>query len=92
MTSQKRLEGACITREQFLLREMRVVARLRVEELSDEEAVARVAKAVGARKVLLPLGCIQGLQQVPVELMGSVSPDFYPDGDVVAAAKKALGL
>jgi hypothetical protein len=24
--------------------------------------------------------------------MGSVSPDFYPDGDAVAAAQKALGL
>lgn len=42
MTSQRRLEGACITREQFLLRETRVVARLRAEGLTDEEAVARV--------------------------------------------------
>ena len=43
MTSQRRLDGACITREQFLLREMRVVARLRQEGLPDEEVVARVA-------------------------------------------------
>ena len=43
MTSQSRLDGACITREQFLLREMRVVARLRQEGLPDDEVVARVA-------------------------------------------------
>lgn len=63
-----------------------------MDEVRDLEAIFRVAKAAGARKVLLPLGCIQGLQSVPGELMGSVSPDFYPDGDAVAAAKKALDL
>ena len=63
-----------------------------MDEVRDLEAIFRVAKAAGARKVLLPLGCIQGLQMVPAELMGSVSPDFYPDGDAVAAAKKALDL
>ena len=42
--------------------------------------------------MLLPLSCIKDLQAVPNELIGSVSPDFYPDGDVVAAAKKALDL
>ena len=63
-----------------------------MDEVRDLEAIFRVAKAAGARKVLLPLGCIQGLQTVPTELMGSVSPDFYPDGDAVAAAKKALDL
>lgn len=42
MTSERRLEGACITREQFLLREMRVVAQLRQEGLTDEEVVDRV--------------------------------------------------
>ena len=63
-----------------------------MDEVRDLEAIFRVAKAAGARKVLLPLGCIQGLQTVTAELMGSVSPDFYPDGDAVAAAKKALEL
>lgn len=63
-----------------------------MDEVQDLEAIFRVAKAAGAKKVLLPLGCIQGLQTVPAELMGSVSPDFYPDGDAVAAARKALGL
>lgn len=44
MTSATRLEGACITREQFLLRETRVVAGLRAEGLSDEEVVERVVR------------------------------------------------
>lgn len=63
-----------------------------MDEIRDLESIFRVAKSAGARKVLLPYGCIQGLQTVPAELMGSVSPDFYPDGDAVAAARKALGL
>ena len=43
MTSENRLEGACITREQFLMREMRIVAQLRQEGLGDEAVVERVA-------------------------------------------------
>ncbi len=43
MASENRLEGACITREQFLMREMRTVARLRQEGLSDDEVIERVA-------------------------------------------------
>lgn len=42
MTSATRLEGACITREQFLLRETRVVARLRLEGLANDQIVERV--------------------------------------------------
>ena len=42
MTSSTRLEGACITREQFLLREMRTMARLRLEGVKNEEAIVRV--------------------------------------------------
>lgn len=42
MTSSTRLEGACITREQFLLREMRVACKLHLEGLSDEEVVSRI--------------------------------------------------
>ena len=43
MASENRLEGACITREQFLMREVRTVARLRQEGLSDVDVVERVA-------------------------------------------------
>ena len=43
MTSERKLEGACITREQFLLREMRIVTRLRQEGISDEEIVEHIA-------------------------------------------------
>ena len=43
MASENRLEGACITREQFLMREMRTVARLRQAGLSDDEVIERVA-------------------------------------------------
>lgn len=42
MNSSNRLDGACITREQFLLREARVMARLRLEGVSGSAAVERV--------------------------------------------------
>lgn len=38
-----RLEGACITREQFLLREMRIACGLREEGLPDESIIVRIA-------------------------------------------------
>ena len=41
-SSNSKLEGACITREQFLLRETRVVARLRAQGLTDDQVVNRV--------------------------------------------------
>ena len=63
-----------------------------MDELKGLEDILRVAKNAGAKKVLLPLGCIKDLQDVSQELLGSVSPDFYPDGDAVAAARKALGI
>ncbi|MBR3327178.1 MAG: DUF1819 family protein [Atopobiaceae bacterium] len=37
-----RLEGACITREQFLLREMRIACQLHMDGLSDEEVIAQI--------------------------------------------------
>jgi ATP-dependent Lon protease len=63
-----------------------------MDEIRDLEDILRVSKNAGAKKVLLPLSCIKDLQNVSAELLGSVSPDFYPDGDAVAAARKALGL
>ena len=63
-----------------------------MDEVRDLEDILRVAKNAGAKKVLLPLSCIKDLQAVPTELIGSVSPDFYPDGDAVAAARKALDI
>ena len=63
-----------------------------MDEIANLEDVIRVAKNAGAKRILLPFSCIQGLQDVPPELMGSVSPEFYADGDAVGAAKKALDL
>lgn len=63
-----------------------------MDELRDLEDIFRVAKNAGAKRVLLPMGCIRDLQSVPAELMGSISPDFYPDGDAVSAARKALDI
>ena len=63
-----------------------------MDELKGLEDILRVAKNAGAKKVLLPFSCIKDLQDVSQELLGSVSPDFYPDGDAVAAARKALGI
>ena len=42
MTSERKLEGACITREQFLMREMRVATCLRQEGLSDDKIIERI--------------------------------------------------
>ncbi len=42
MPTGGKLEGAYITREQFLLREMRVACQLKLEGLSDDEIIARI--------------------------------------------------
>lgn len=63
-----------------------------MDEITGLQDIFRVAKGAGAKKILLPLSCLQDLQSVPAEFVGSVSPEFYPDGDGVAAARKALGL
>ena len=63
-----------------------------MDELRDLEDILRVAKNAGAKKILLPMSSLAQLQTVPQELMSSVSPDFYPDGDAVSAARKALEI
>ena len=63
-----------------------------MDEITGLQDIFRVAKGAGAKKILLPISCLQALQSVPAEFVGSVSPEFYPDGDAVAAARKALGL
>ena len=63
-----------------------------MDELKGLPDILRVAKNAGAKRILLPFSAIRDLQDVPMELASSVSPDFYPDGDVVAAARKALGI
>lgn len=63
-----------------------------MDPITNLEDIWRIAKNAGARKLLLPMACIRDLQSIPDELMTAVSPEFYPDGDPVAAAKKALGL
>lgn len=63
-----------------------------MDELRGLEDIMRVAKNAGAKKILLPMGAIKDLQNIPPELMGAVSPIFYLDGDAVDAAKKALDL
>ena len=63
-----------------------------MDEIRGLADIMRVAKNAGARKVLLPLSCIRDIQDVSPELLSSVSPDFYPDGDAVAAARKALDI
>lgn len=61
-------------------------------ELRDLEDIMRVARNAGARRILLPMSSIRDLQGIAPELISAISPDFYPDGDAVAAARKALEL
>lgn len=63
-----------------------------MDELRDLEDIMRVARNAGARRILLPMSAIRDLQGIAPELISAISPDFYPDGDAVAAAKKALEL
>ena len=63
-----------------------------MDPLTGLEDIMRVAVNAGARRILLPMSCIQDLQRVPPEIVGAISAEFYPDEDAVAAAKKALGL
>lgn len=63
-----------------------------MDEVKGLEDILRVAKNAGAKRILLPFGSIKDLQAIPMELASSVSPDFYPDGDAVSAARKALGI
>lgn len=63
-----------------------------LEPVANLEDVMRVAKNAGAKRVLLPMSSIADLQTISTELIGSVTPEFYADGDIIAAAKKALGI
>lgn len=63
-----------------------------MDELRDLEDIMRVARNAGARRILLPMSSIRDLQGIAPELISAISPDFYPDGDAVAAARKALEL
>ncbi|MEG2747505.1 MAG: protease Lon-related BREX system protein BrxL [Gordonibacter sp.] len=63
-----------------------------MDELKGLEDILRVAKNAGTKRILLPFSAIRDFQNVPMELASSVSPDFYQDGDVVSAARKALGI
>lgn len=63
-----------------------------MDELRDLGDIMRVARNAGARRILLPMSAIRDLQGIAPELISAISPDFYPDGDAVAAARKALEL
>ena len=63
-----------------------------IDPLKNLDEILRVAKNAGAKRVLLPMSAIADLQNIPEELLSSISPDFYPDGNLIAVAKKALDL
>lgn len=63
-----------------------------LDPVKDLEDIFRVAKNAGAKHILLPFSSIHDLQTISSDLVSCVSPDFYPDGDAVAAVRKALGL
>ena len=63
-----------------------------MDEIRGLEDIMRVAINAGAKRILLPFGCIKDLQNVSPEIGSRLNPVFYPDGDAVAAAKNALEL
>lgn len=63
-----------------------------MDEIRGLGDIMRVAKNAGAKRVILPLSAIAGLQSVSSEIISGLSPVFYMDGDPVDAAKKALDL
>lgn len=63
-----------------------------MDEIKGLEDILRVAKNVGAKRILLPFSAIYEMPKIPMELASSVSADYYEDGNPVAAARKALGI
>lgn len=63
-----------------------------MDTITGLEDIIRVAKNAGAKRILLPMDSISDLSNIPSELISSVSPVFYETGNVVAAARSALGL
>ncbi len=63
-----------------------------IDEIVDLHDIMRIAKNAGAQRIILPTGCAAAYAELPADLMGSISVDFYVDGDPIAAAKKALGI
>ncbi len=52
-----------------------------MDEIRGLEDIMRVAKNAGAKRVILPLSAIAGLQSVSSEIISGPSPVFYMDGD-----------
>jgi ATP-dependent Lon protease len=61
-----------------------------MDEVRDLEAIFRVAKAAGAKKVLLPITSAGDLASVPAELIGCFNLIFYQNAE--DAVFKALGV
>ena len=59
-------------------------------EIKNLEAIIRVAKNCGARKLLLPVQCMADLMHVSGELLSALQPVFYVDP--VDAVRKALDI
>ena len=59
-------------------------------EIKNLEAIVRVAKNCGARKLLLPVQCMAGLMLVSGELLSALQPVFYVDP--VDSTRKALDI
>lgn len=49
-----------------------------MDAIRNLEDIMRVAKNAGAKRILLPFGCLSDLQNIPQDLVGGMSTDFYP--------------
>lgn len=87
-----KLDGACITREQFLLREMRVACRLRLDGLADDEIIEKIK---AENLIQYPTERMVGnIARVCVKRVNAVESDsvvrIIANGDFEAAAQANL--
>lgn len=73
-----------MSREQQILEKTRMVTQMRLDGANEEEVFEK-AQAKDLFQCLIK-------RMVPMDLASSGSPDFHRSGDVVAAARKELGM
>lgn len=84
MAKNKKLAGAVMSREQQILEKTRMITQMLLDGANEDEVFEK-AQANDLFQYLTE-------RIVPMDLASSGSPDFHQGGDVVAAARKELGI